>query len=420
MDKTINIAVIGLGGRGRSLLQCVILPLCKEENLCVTALCDIYEDRAASAAKKAEELGFSRPATYTDYKEAIKHPGLDAVIIASAWESHIEIAIAAMKQGLYTAMEVGGAYSLEDCWQLVHTYEETGRHCMLLENCCYGNEELAILNMYRQGLLGDIVHCAGGYMHDLRGEILNGKGDRHYRLRNYINRNCENYPTHELGPIAKLLDINNGNRIVTLNSFASASKSLHETAVRDFGANSPLGQVEFKQGDIVTTVLKCQKGQTIVLTLDTTLHRNYSRGFTVRGTKGAYFEDGRYFCIDDVSDYKFNPDKFWGNADEVIEEFKHDIWKNHTACDDHGGMDWLVISAFIESIKRDVRPPIDTYDAATYMCITALSEQSITLGGATVFVPDFTRSKWYRRNDIAVDTVFNLDKAEPFADLYQY
>jgi len=420
MEKTLNFAVIGLGGRGTSLLTSVLLPLCKSENLRVTAVCDVYEDRTVHAADKVAEAGFSRPATYTDYKEAVKHPGLDAVIVSSAWESHIEIAIAAMKAGLYTAMEVGGAYSVEDCWQLVHTYEETGRHCMLLENCCYGNEELAVLNMYRQGLLGGGGHSYGGYHHDLRGEIINGKEWRHYRLRNYINRNCDNYPTHEFGPIAKLLDINNGNRIVTLNSFASSSKSMHEFAVSERGADSPLGKTEFKQGDIVTTVIKCQKGQTIVLTLDTTLHRNYSRGFTVRGTKGSYFEDGRYFCIDDASDYKFNPKKFWGNADDVIEEFKHDIWKNHTACDDHGGMDWLVISAFVESVKKDIRPPIDTYDAATYMCITALSEQSITLGGSTVFVPDFTRSKWYRRNDIAYDATYNLDRVEPFAELYQY
>ena len=420
MEKAINLALIGHGGRGRSLLRSVLLPLCEEENLRVTAVCDIYEDRANAAADKVVEMGFPRPEVFTDYNETIKHPGLDAVIVPSAWESHIEIAIAAMRQGLHAAIEVGGAYSVEDCWALVKAHEETGRHCMLLENCCYGRKELAVLNMYRKGMLGKIVHCEGGYHHDLRGEITNGMENRHYRLRNYINRNCENYPTHELGPIAKLLDINNGNRLVSLSSFSSASYGLHEFVQGKKGTDSPLADVDFKQGDVFTTVIKCQQGQTIVLTLDTSLPCNYSRGFTVRGTKGAFYEDGGYFYLDNVhNEFRDHPENLWGNATPILEENAHDIWKNYKARGGHGGMDWLVCRAFIEAVKLGVRPPIDTYDTATYMSVTALSEQSVAMGGVPVAIPDFTRSKWYRRNDI-VDTFFNIDKLEPFADLYQY
>ena len=420
MEKTINLALIGYGSRGRSLLKSVFIPLSAEDNVRVTAVCDIYADRAEEAADRVEEAGLPRPTVFTDYREAVKYPGLNAVIVPSAWESHIEVAIAAMRQGLDAAIEVGGAYSVEDCWQLVHTHEETGRHCMLLENCCYGRKELAVLNMYRKGLLGRVVHCEGGYHHDLRGEISCGKEKRHYRLRNYINRDCENYPTHELGPIAKLLDINNGNRLVSLSSFSSASAGLREYVLETKGADSPLADVEFKQGDVCTTVIKCQKGQTIVLTLDTSLPGNYSRGFTVRGTKGAFYEDGGYFYLDKVhNEHRDHPENLWGNAGPILDENAHDIWKTYKARGGHGGMDWLVCSAFIESLKLGVRPPIDTYDTATYMCISALSEQSIAMGGVPVSIPDFTRSKWYRRNDIA-DTYYNIDRLEPFADLYQY
>ena len=140
------------------------------------------------------------------------------VCIFSAWENHIPAAIYAMNCGKQVCTEVGGAYSLEDCWSLVETYERTRIHCMMLENCCYDRNEMMVMRMVREGLFGTIVHCEGGYQHDLREEISFGAENRHYRLRNYQNRNCENYPTHELGPIAKILDINRGNRMLSLSS----------------------------------------------------------------------------------------------------------------------------------------------------------------------------------------------------------
>ena len=160
----------------------------------------------------------------------------------------------------------------------------------MLENCCYGRRELLVKNMVDLGLFGEIVHCSGGYLHDLRHEISFGRENRHYRLRNYINRNCENYPTHELGPIARVLDINHGNRMLSLSSFASKAAGLHQYISTDKSDDTELLNTQFAQGDIITTVIKCAGGQTIVLTLDTTLPRYYSRGFTVRGTKGFYEE----------------------------------------------------------------------------------------------------------------------------------
>ncbi len=138
-----------------------------------------------------------------------------------------------MRAGKYTAVEVAGAYSVEDCWKLVRTHEETGVPCMMLENCCFGRDELMVLNMVRRGLFGEVVHCQGGYRHDLREEVSTGREMRHYRFRNYLYRNCENYPTHELGPIANVLDINRGNRMLTLVSVASKSAGLHEYLLRE-------------------------------------------------------------------------------------------------------------------------------------------------------------------------------------------
>lgn len=214
--ENIKIGYIGLGCRGKDLLENIVLAQ-KEQ---VVAVCDVYEDRAREGAKVVEAAGQPTPFASTDYKDIIANEEVNTIIIATAWESHVEIALAAMYAGKAVAMEVGGAYSLEDCYKLVDAYEKTKTPFMFLENCCFGRRELMVLNMVDQGVLGEVVHCAGGYQHDLRDEIAFGKENRHYRLRNYLSRNCENYPTHDLGPIAKILNINHGNRMLTLSSFA--------------------------------------------------------------------------------------------------------------------------------------------------------------------------------------------------------
>ncbi len=411
LKKELRCGIIGLGARGAGLLKGCLIPMARDEKLMkLAAVCDLYADRAKDAADMVEKAGLERPFETVDYRDILSRDDIDAVIVPAAWEAHIRIAVDAMKAGKYVGLEVGGAYSLEDCWRLVHTSEETGTHCMLLENCCYGKRELMVLNMFRLGVLGEIVHCAGGYCHDLRDEISNGQENRHYRLRNYLNRNCENYPTHELGPIAKLLDINNGNRIVSLSSTASCARGLHEYIVKNRPESDPLTKAEFAQGDVITTVLKTKLGQTIVLTLDTTLPRAYSRGFTVRGTKGAYFEDTDSVFIDGRhNEFDFDQKKLWGNAAEFEEEYLHPLWKDYVPQGGHDGMDWMVLHAFCEAAGKNVRPPIDVYDAALYMSITPLSEQSLAAGGAPVAVPDFTNGRWYMRNDI-VDLDYSIDR----------
>ena len=205
------------------MMEELFMPM-KDEGVEIVAVCDLLRDRAEKAADTVEKSGAKRPFTTTDYNELLALEGLDGVYVAVSWEAHIEVAIAAMKAGVYVGLEAGGAYSLDDCYKLVHTYEETGTELMLMENCCYGKRELMALNMTRQGVFGEIMHCNGAYSHDLRKEVTTGLEVGHYRLRNYIHRNSDNYPTHEIGPIAKLLDINNGNRFLSLSSFSSRAK----------------------------------------------------------------------------------------------------------------------------------------------------------------------------------------------------
>ncbi|MDD4125548.1 MAG: gfo/Idh/MocA family oxidoreductase, partial [Eubacteriales bacterium] len=257
---------------------------------------------------------------------------------------------------------------------------------------------------------GKIVHCEGGYQHDLREEISLGDEKRHYRLRNYQSRNTDNYPTHELGPIAKALDINRGNRLEYLVSMASGSWGLNDYAVKNDKVNPALRTFPYRQGDIVKTLIKCAGGETIALTLDTTLPRCYSRGFTVRGTKGLFFEDGNGIYLDGACG-EWSKD-FYNNKNEFFEKYEHPLWKSETTQHitvGHGGMDWLVYEGFFEYVRNGGTPPIDTYDTATWMAITPLAAKSIENGSIPVEIPDFTGGKWKNRTEIC-NGIFSLDK----------
>lgn len=393
MDK-IKLGIIGLGQRGSGLLN----EITQMDDIEIYAVCDSYKDRTEDAFKVIKEKCGNEPVMTQDYRDILKMPEIKAVLISAAWEAHADLAIASMRAGKWTALEVGGAYDISDCHKLVDTYEETKTPFMFLENCCYGRRELMCLNMAKSGVFGEIVHCDGAYMHDLREEVSSGAERRHYRLQNYIHRNCENYPTHELGPIAKLLNINNGNRMLSLASFASKSAGLHDYVLDKCGSDDSLAAVDFRQGDVITTIIKCAGGETILLSLNTTLPHPYSRNFNVHGTHAYYAEnnDSIFFNGDEgEGDWKPN----WGNADKLSEQYDHPLWKeylNDGVHSGHGGMDWLVLRAFFESVKENKLPPINVYDAAAWMSISALSEQSIAIGGAPVPIPDFTRGKWIR------------------------
>lgn len=412
-EKVVKLVIIGLGKRGLGILKTVLIKMIEMGTIEVLGVCDAYEDRVQDAAGFLKEKTGKEPVKSTNYRDILDIKGLDAVLVMTAWESHVDIAIEAMKRGIRPGIEVGGAYSLQECFNLVEAYEQTGIHCMMLENCCYGRKELMVLNMVKQGVFGEIVHCSGGYMHDLRHEISDGDIERHYRQRNYLTRNCENYPTHELGPIAQVLNINRGNRMLYLTSVASCSKGLHQYIAEHRGPAHPLYNAHFNQGDIVTTVIKCANGETIVLTLDTTLPRIYSRGFTVRGTKGMYCEDGHYIHMDGENEFDTLANKL-NNADKYYEKYEHPLWVEYkkNPIGGHDGIDWLVYSAFVDSVAKGITPPIDTYDTATWMSISCLSEESIACGGKPVNIPDFTRGKWILRteNDDTCDSIYSLSK----------
>ena len=407
----VKIGYIGLGRRGYSMLNRCIGNMSDVEFAWV---CDLSEEKIARAVEALTEKGHPTPKTTTDYREILADPDVDAVFVMTGWDMHAKCALDAVKAGKYTAVEVGCAYDLSECYELVRAYEETGTPLMMLENCCYGRREMMALNMVKKGLFGEVVHCDGGYLHYLNDAELFVKrfGEptySHYRAFDYLHRNCEQYPTHEFGPIAKVLGINRGNRILTLSSFASKSRGAQSYLAEHPELEHPMTGLHFCQGDIITTVLTCANGETVRLTLDTTLPRPYySRNFTVRGTKGCCVEEGSFgtFFLEGMKEPVSN------NEADFYEKYDHPLYEEYSRTgitDDHGGVDWLVSRAFIESVKAGTDTPIDAYDTATWLAIAVLSEASIAKGGAPVEFPDFTNGKWFRREP-AVKGKYCLDE----------
>ena len=400
--KRVKIGVIGRGCRGSGLMETMVLT----DKYEFIMICDKYEDRAENGVKFVKEkLGYEPKGT-TNYHEVLANPEVEAVLISCDWEMHIPIAIDAMRAGKAIALEVGGAYSVDECYKLVEEWEKARVPFMFLENCCYNKDELLCLNMAKAGKLGRIVYASGSYSHDLRGEVTGGKENRHYRLRNYLNRNCENYPTHELGPIAKILGINRGNRMVSLVSVASGAFGMSDYVEKRNAngtlVNEELIGAEFKQGDVVNTIITCENGEQILIRLDTCLPRSYSREFIVHGTNGMYEQAYDAVYMEGEKEYWEPSDYAKNNLNnsEKYKEYLPDFWRTITKEQidaGHGGMDFFELTDFANRLLEGKDMPIDVYDAAAWMVITPLSELSIKAGGMPQAVPDFTKGAYKSR-----------------------
>jgi Oxidoreductase family, NAD-binding Rossmann fold len=407
-DPKVRLGFIGTGYRGRSHIEQALYRTDVE----IPAICDIDPDAAGRAAALIEKAGRKKPQVFgngpEDFLNLLKRDDLDGVIISTPWEWHVPMAVATMKAKKYAAVEVSATVTLEESWQLVDTYEQTGSHCMILENVCYRRDVMAVLNMIRKGMFGEMTYGHCGYQHDLRevkfndGKTYSGRGaefganahgEARWRTQHSVDRNGDIYPTHGLGPVAHWFDINRGNRFTYLTSTATKSRGLHNYVVEVGGKNHPNAKVNFKLGDVVTTVIQCYNGENIVLIHDTNSPRPYSLGFRAQGTEGIWMDDGDLIYIEKQATKKHN----WEPANEWLKKYDHPLWTKFEKDAEnagHGGIDYFVFRGFVEAIKRKVAPPIDVYDAAAWSAISPLSEMSIARGSSPVEVPDFTRGKW--------------------------
>lgn len=408
-DK-LNVGLIGVGLRGTNHLQNLLL----RKDVNVTAICDIDENRIAIAKKHIADANGKSPKVFGsnehDYKNLLALQEVDAVIIATPWLWHTRMTVDAMEAGKYAGVEVSASNTLEECWDLVNTHERTGTHMMILENVNYRRDVLAVLNMVKQNVFGEMVHYRCGYQHDLRhvkfndGKTAYGKGvefgekgisESKWRTEHSVKRNADVYPTHGLGPVAIMADVNRGNRFVSMTSHATKGIGLHNYVVGQGGTEHPNAKIKFKQGDVITSTINTANGETIIITHDCNLPRPYSLGFRVQGANGLWEVDGSRIYVEGKSE----PHQ-WDDAKPWLEQYDHPLWKKYGAYAlnaGHGGMDFFVLNSFVESAKQNIAPPLDAYDAAAWSAVTPLSEASIANNGEPQDFPDFTRGLWIKR-----------------------
>ena len=402
--KPVRVGLVGVGNRGGSLLRTLLnLP-----GVEVPAICDINEEKLARAVSRVTEAGRAKPVGYSagveDFRKLVERDDLDAVINATPWHWHTPIAVAAMEAGKYAATEVPAATSIEECWQLVETSERTGMPCMMLENVNYFRNALAVLNMVQQGLLGELIHCEGGYQHDVRRGLVDEHGDLKWRGVYQVERRGNDYPTHPMGPMAWWSDINRGDRFSYLTSMSSKSRGMNNYVRKVAGADHPNATRKFAKGDINTTMLRTENGVTMTLYYDTVLPRAYDLILRAQGTEGIYSGTLDKIYIEDVSPNAHE----WESMDSYYERYDHPLYtalKDKSEGMGHGGADYITLHQFLRAVRKGTQTPIDVWDSATWSAIMPLSERSVDGRSTPVDFPDFTKGRWQQKRplDIGVD-----------------
>ena len=387
----VRLGIVGTGGRGRSLLA-----TCQNvENVEIKALCDIDKTALAGASRIVTSAGRPKPDEYSDgelaFKKLMDRDDIDAVIIATPWKWHTPMAVYGMNAGKYIGVEVPCALTLDECWDLVKTSERTGMPCMMLENWSFRRDNLAVLNMIRRGLLGEIVHCHCAHSHDCIDHwFFDAKtGKDKWPAEYLLKYNRDQYPTHSVGPVYSWMDIGCGDMLDTLTSTATRSSGINDMFVRKFGADHPGAKRKYAQGDIVTTTIKTKKGKSIVINYDMQLPRPYDNRWLIQGTRGLYDEARNSVYITGRTPAYHQ----WEPFDPYQTQYEHPWWKKKFE-GGHGGTDFLELKLFIEAVRHGTQPPIDVYDSVLMSCIVPLSGDSIKAGSMPVKVPDFTGGTW--------------------------
>jgi len=391
---TVRIGFVGVGNQGSAHVRNFL----NIEGIEIGAVCDVVEEKVARIQGWVQEAGQAKPTGYcrgeTDFKRMCETEELDLVFNATPWNWHVPVCVAAMKTGKHAATEVPAAVTIDECWQLVETSEKTHRHCVMMENCCYDRTELMILNMVRKGLLGELLHAEGGYLHDLRWHKF---ASRYYkgmwRIVHSIKRNGNLYPTHGLGPVAQCMNINRGDRFDYIVSVSSKSMGLNLYAAEKFGPDSSQAKQKYALGDVNTSLIRTVKGRTIILKHDCSTPRPYSRDIVVQGTKGIV----RKYPEQKIHIEGRSEPHTWEPLENYAVEYGHPLWKalvEKAEGGGHGGMDYIEDYRLIEALRTGTSPDMDVYDAASWSVVSELSERSVAKRGRSVDFPDFTRGKW--------------------------
>jgi len=405
----VRVAVIGLHRGMSHAVNCLGIEFAE-----VVAVCDLLDDRAQATAEACAKRRGRRPDVYsgteTAWEKMVDRDDIDIVYIATPWAWHLPMSLRTMERGKHAFVEVAAAMTIEDCWRLVNASERSRRHCVMLENCCYGENELFVLNMVRQGVFGELTHAECGYIHDLRGVLfeLGAEGDWRRGYHSQLDGNL--YPTHGLGPVAQYLGIGRGDQFKHLVSMSSNEAGL--TRYRD--EKQPNGgrhtAEKYVCGDMNTSIIKTELGRTIMIQHGVVSPRPYSRINALYGTGATFFDYPARLAVNSPAPYGLEAPgshEWLGEKDlaKMRQKFTHPLWTklaDRSAGSGHGGMDYVMNWRHLDCVRRGVAPDSVVYDAAAWSSVIELSARSVASGGMPVHFPDFTRGLWKTMSPIGI------------------
>lgn len=394
----IRIGIIGVGGRGMSLMNDLLaVPNCE-----IRAVCDIVRDRVVEARRRCVNRGKPEPVGYVggerDFENMNARDDLDIVYVATPWDWHVPMSVDAMRKGKHVGVEVPAAVTLQECWDLVNVSEETRRHCVILENCCYGYWEMLVLNMCKKGRFGTLTHAEAAYIHDLRSLLIADYGEGLWRRYPHMERDGNLYPTHGLGPVANYFGVNRGDAFDVLVSLSSLEAGLTEYVQKHTPADSPKRREKYVCGDMNTAIIRTKLGRTIMLQHDVISPRPYSRINMVSGTLGTFVDYPARIFMEGQEGYG------WRSPDPYREEFESPLWKRlgdlARELGGHGGMDYIMNYRLVQCMREGLPPDMDVYDSAAWSVPTHLSQESNKRDGAPMRFPDFTRGLWRQEREV--------------------
>lgn len=412
--NTVRIAVIGVGARGSGHAKQLAIINGTE----IVAIADIFEDLVDRSVANCIEAGNGRHQNIARYfgaddewKKMLAEVKPDAVFIATNWSNHAPMAIETMKQGAHAFVEVPIAVSLQEMWDIVDTSEQTQKHCMMMENVNYGREELLYLNLCRQGKIGEILHAEAAYIHELRFQMEEQeRGTGSWRTHHYAKRNGNLYPTHGLGPVAQYMNLGRGeDQFDSLVSFSTPAIGRQAYAEKNYAADHKWNALDYKGGDLNTSIIKTHLGRTIMIQWDETSPRPYTRHNLVQGTKGALagyptrvaFEGG----VEGATDSHHR----WAQGEQLealFEQYEHPMYKRlgalSTKMGGHGGMDFMMLYRAIECLRTGTPLDQNVYEGCLWSSVAPLSEASVAEGGMPQNFPDFTRKQWAQTKPLAI------------------
>jgi len=398
---TVRVGFVGVGHQGSSHVENFL----KIDGVEITAICDVNPAKVERMQALVADAGRPKPAGFSsgpeDFRRLCDRQDVDLVFTATPWEWHTPVCLAAMHAGKHAATEVPMCVSVEECWALVEAAERTGRHCVMMENCCYDRTEMMILNMVRQGLFGELLHAECGYLHDLRELKLTDFYEHRWRINHSVRRTGDLYPTHGLGPVAQWLGVNRGNRFDYLVAMASPGRGLNRWAAEHIGPESMEALRGYALGDVVNTIIRTVRGSTILVTHDTNSPRPYSRKILLQGTRGLV----RKYPEQKIHLEGRSPAHRWEDLMAYQAEYDHPVWRaleERSRGAGHGGMDYIEDHRLIACLRAGAPTDMDVYDGAAWSSVSELSERSIKNRGQSVEMPDFTRGAWERRPALGI------------------